>query len=134
MVSIAEKIGCVPLSSPTVPSKNAFIELLAKDASAADYHVTPETTGLGQENNPPAAKEGSMVCAHIDFVRDRSLLNNATAAECGNSHRRYELKRSRNLCGPSLRAQIDRAWRILSIEQTKPTIPAAKVSQSEFSL
>lgn len=106
-----------PLSSQTVPGKNVFIELLAKDASAANYHVTPETTRLDQENNPPAAKR-----------------NIATAAECGNSLRRYEPKRPRNLQAPSSRAEIDRAWQILSMKLPKPITPAAKVSQSQFSV
>ncbi len=57
-----------PLSSPTVPSKNAFIELLAKDASTANYRVTPETTRLDQENNPPAAKRKVRWSAHISTL------------------------------------------------------------------
>ncbi len=83
-----------------------------------------------------------MVCAHIDFVRadlvdhsrDKSPQNNATAAECGNSDRRYEPKGPRNLRGPSSRDEIDRAWQILSMELPKSITPAAKVSQSQFSM
>ncbi|MBF5088792.1 phosphotransferase [Novosphingobium sp. NBM11] len=63
-----------------------------------------------------------------------SLQSNATVTEYGNSHRRYQPKRPRNLRGPSSRAEIDRAWQILSMEQPKPIIPAAKVSQSHFSM